>query len=68
MRKSKTRCASCVKWHPCDEWHSTHNPHFYIESEGICSGTGRKKLNVERSCPFYEEDTSRGVMFNLETD
>ena len=50
MKKSKYRCSDCELWKAQEEWHSTHLPNFAVIVEGVCTNTGKVRLNCHYQC------------------
>jgi hypothetical protein len=65
MRKSKHYCSSCRHWIPGNLWESTYHPHFAVISNGVCKGTGKERLNSQRACRFFEQNTNIQGSFSL---
>lgn len=65
MKKSKYYCSSCIHWKvdTTKYWESIYHPHFIIKAEGICSNTGRIKLNCQRACIHFKNNDNFGKFY-----
>lgn len=61
MKRPKYRCSDCEHWKAKGEWHSTRLPNFAVIAEGICTKSGKVRLNCHYQCRTdFKLETIRG--------